>query len=355
MSRSSATSIEIRVLQGADIGPGLSDHEEFVRELGISSLSYHPSWSLVFKRAFHHAPFVIEAREGDRLRGVLSLAFMRSALFGRFLVSLPYLNYGGVLSDDHEVSRLLVERAIELADRLDVRYLELRQERAIDHERFTARSGMKVYMRRALPRTGDELWKQVGTKVRNQVRKGEKAGLQSVWGGAELIPDFYSVFSHNMRDLGTPVYAAKLFHSIAREFGDRVEFCVVRLGNKPLAAAMLVHGWGMTEVPSASSLREYNSTCANMLMYWNLLLRSIDRGQSTFDFGRSSPDSPTFKFKQQWGAEPVPAHWQYYLRTGEVSAMRPDNPRYGMMIRAWQRLPVPLTRWLGPIVVRGIP
>ena len=158
-----------------------------------------------------------------------------------------------------------------------------------------------------------------------------------------------------MRDLGTPVYAPELFRVIVRQFLERAEFCVVRLGKKPLAAALLIHGWGTTEVPSASSLRKYNSTCVNMLMYWHLLGRAIERGQETFDFGRSSPDGPTYKFKSQWGAQPAPAEWQYYVRSGDVSAMRPDNPRYEMMIRVWKRLPVWLTRWLGPMIVRGIP
>ena len=122
-----------------------------------------------------------------------------------------------------------------------------------------------------------------------------------------------------------------------------------------MAAALLLHGWGITEVPSASSLREFNPTCANMLMYWHLLERSVQRQQAFFDFGRSSEDSPTFRFKKQWGALPAQAEWQYSLRAGSVSDMRPDNPRYQRLIRLWQRLPVRLTRWLGPWVVRGIP
>ena len=235
---------------------------------------------------------------------------------------------------DDETARLLIDRAVELAEQLDVRHLELRHEQPIDHPRLVARPGMKVHMRLALPRTADELWKQLGTKVRNQIRKGEKNGFQVNWGGLELLPDFYAVFSRNMRDLGTPVYPVKLFRAISEQFPDRAEFCVVRQGTKPLAAALLLHGWGTTEVPSASSLREYNSTCVNMLMYWHLLQRAIERGQETFDFGRSSPDGPTHKFKSQWGALPAPAEWQFYLRSGDVSAMRPDNPRYERMIRA---------------------
>jgi hypothetical protein len=108
-------------------------------------------------------------------------------------------------------------------------------------------------------------------------------------------------------------------------------------------------------VPSAACLRAFNPTCANMLMYWNLLERSIQRGQKVFDFGRCTKDSGSFRFKNQWGAKPEPATWQYYQREGRSSDMRPDNPRYQRLIRIWQRLPVQVTRFIGPAIVRGIP
>jgi hypothetical protein len=117
----------------------------------------------------------------------------------------------------------------------------------------------------------------------------------------------------------------------------------------------LLHGPGVTEVPTASSLREYNATCANMLMYRHLLDRAVLRGQKIFDFGRSTENGPTHQFKKQWGAAPVPATWQYWVRQGALGEMRPDNPRYQRLIRIWQKLPLRLTQTLGPWIVRGIP
>ncbi len=110
-----------------------------------------------------------------------------------------------------------------------------------------------------------------------------------------------------MRDLGTPVYGCQLFSSILRRFPDEAEICTVRLDGKPIAAALLLHGRGMTEVPSASSLRSFNWTNANMLMYWHLLQRAIQRRQATFDFGAAARTVPTHRFKKQWGAQPDPA------------------------------------------------
>ena len=347
--------IEIRTHSGRDLGQYWARWEPFVSRNGQVPLSYHPAWSTILERGLRHIPYVLEAVEGGQTRGILPLAYVRSFLFGRFLVGLPYLNYGGVFTDDPEVARLLIDRAIALAAELDVRHLELRHERLIDHPGLIVRSGAKVHMRLCLPASTEDLWNALSPKVRNQVRKGQKSGQEVVWGGEDRLEDFYRVFSINMRDLGTPVFSRELFRSIVRQFPGRAEFCVVLAEGRPAAAALLLHGWGITEVPSASSLRIFNYTCANMHMYWKLLERALGRGQSAFDFGRSSPDSNTFQFKRQWGASPEPAHWQYHLRAGDVSEMRPDNPRYRRMIRIWQRLPVPLTRWMGPSIVRGIP
>ncbi|MCC7087171.1 MAG: FemAB family PEP-CTERM system-associated protein [Pirellulales bacterium] len=313
------------------------------------------TWLIALRDGFAHQPYLCNVQQDSRTVGLLPLCFVRSAIFGRFLVSLPYLNSAGVVATSDDVARSLIDRAVQLADELDVRYLELRHEQPVEHPALQHQSTSKVHMRLALSASADELWSRLDPKVRNQIRKGQKQELTVHWGASELLGEFYDVFSRNMRDLGTPTFGRKLFRSMHRHFADALEFCVVRQGRRPVASAVLIHGRGTTQVPSASSLRKYNSTNANMLMYWHLLQRSIERGQHTFDFGRSSPDSNTYRFKKQWGAAPTPAVWQYYLRRGSIDDMRPTSPRYRRVIQTWQRLPLWLTRLVGPIIVRGIP
>jgi FemAB-related protein (PEP-CTERM system-associated) len=356
MNNVAAPGVAVRSLDGEDLAGRGARLEAFVARRGRVPLSYHPSWLSVLGRGLGHETYCLEATEGDEIRGILPLAYVRSLLFGRFLVGLPYLNYGGVIADDGAVAGSLVDGAVDLADRLRVRFLELRHERAVDHPALNLRPGVqKVYMRLPLPEAAAALWDGLSPKVRNQVRKGQKSGLTVAWGGVALLAEFYAVFSENMRDLGTPVFGRRLFLEAIRSFPDRAEFCVVRDGTKPVAAALLLHGWSVSEVPSASSLRAYNPSCANMLLYWHLLERSAQRGQELFDFGRSSPGGSHYKFKEQWGARPNPAEWQSYVRRGGAADVRPDNPRYQRLIRAWKRLPLPVTRWLGPPIARGIP
>ena len=46
-----------------------------------------------------------------------------------------------------------------------------------------------------------------------------------------------------------------------------------------------------------------------MWMYRMILKRAIDLGYGYFDFGRSTTDANTYKFKKQWGAQPIAHHW----------------------------------------------
>jgi FemAB-related protein (PEP-CTERM system-associated) len=348
--------MEVRVHDRRALSAALPRLDAYLlRDGPLVPLSRHPGWLQVLYRGLGHAPYCLEAVEEGRTHGFLALAYVRSLLFGRFLVSLPYLNYGGPVADNDAIAGFLIDRAVELADDLSVRYLELRHELPHAHSHLRETRTDKVHMRLDLPATPGALWDELDAKVRNQVRKGQKNGLSVTWGGHDQLSAFYGVFSHNMRDLGTPVYGKRLFRAILDQFPDRAEFCVVRAGKLPVGGALLLHGWGVTEVPSASTLRSHNHTCANMLMYWHLLERATQRGQHTFDFGRSSHDSPTMRFKKQWGASPANSEWQFYLRRGQVAGMQKENPRYQRFIRIWQKLPVMLTRLIGPRIVRGIP
>lgn len=327
--------------------------------------AFHPAylspWCEIVGKSLHQTVYSLEAREDGQVHGVLPLVLMKSLLFGRHLIGLPYVNAGGCLvpesSRREEIEGLLIDEAVRLADRWDVRYLELRNEREISHPALTKERRGKVLMRRELPQEWETLWGEFSPKVRNQVRKGEKAGLQVAWGKEDLLRPFYEIFAETMRNVGTPVYPKQLFSEILRRLPDEAEICVVSMANgRPVAAALLVHGRAITEVPSAGALRFSHTFCANMFLYWHLLRHTVEtRHARFFDFGRSSRESNTWRFKKQWGATEVPIVWKYYVRHGTIDDVRPDNTGYSLAIRVWKRLPVWLTKIIGPPIVRGIP
>jgi FemAB-related protein (PEP-CTERM system-associated) len=175
-------------------------------------------------------------------------------------------------------------------------------------------------------------------------------------GGARLLPDFYTVFARNMRDLGTPVYSRRLFDEVLDAFPDRARLHVVRLRGQAIAAGLSYQTGATLEMPWASSIRDYKDSCPNHLLYWSVIEAAVERGCELFDFGRSTPGEGTYKFKEQWGAEPLPLHWEYYLVHGStLPNVSPANARFHLAIELWKRLPLALATRFGPRVVRGIP
>jgi serine/alanine adding enzyme len=308
----------------------------------------------VIERAFgHETRYLVAEAEDGAPAGVLPLVVFRSRVFGRFVVSLPFLNYGGVLASSPGAGQALLEAAVREARLAGASSLELRHTVQVFPHLQARRH--KVAMVLGLEPTADAQWRAIDRKVRNQVRKAEKSGLQVVQGSAELLDAFYQVFAHNMRDLGTPVYGIRWFREILAAFPASTRVFVVYAGDRPVAASLVLWHRSSLEVPWASSLRAFNPQCPNVLLYWEMLRFGCERGFRRFDFGRSTPGEGTFHFKRQWGAEPQPLVWEYWTAGGPLPELNPANPRFGLAIAAWRRLPLPVANLLGPRIVRSIP
>lgn len=329
--------------------------DAYVASVPGASSAHQMGWLRVIKRVFGHETYALAVEGADAaLCGILPLVFLKSRLFGTFLVSMPFLNYGGVLADGSEEERLLLAEAAQLRERLGAAHVELRHAETVV-EGLPCRTH-KVSMLLPLCDSEDAQWAKLNAKVRNQVRKAQKSGLTATVGNQALLDGFYTVFARNMRDLGTPVYSKSFFARILEEFPASSRIIMVELDGKPVAAGLVMWQHGRLEVPWASSLREYNSSCPNNLLYWEAIRFAVGLGQAVLDFGRSTPGGGTYKFKAQWGAAPVQLHWQYMLKSGDsIPDITPTNPRYQAAIAVWKRLPVPVTNVIGPLLVRSIP
>jgi FemAB-related protein (PEP-CTERM system-associated) len=331
-----------------------ADWDRFV-DTHPEATAYHAwDWRRVFEEAFGHETVYLAALGGDRVVGVLPTVVFRSWLFGRFMVSLPFVNYGGVLAGTATARAALLGAAQDEAAARGCSHVELRHVDQMYPALPVKRH--KVAMKLALAASPTAEWDRLDRKVRNQVRKAQKSDLDVVSGGPELLDGFYKVFSINMRDLGTPVYSQAFFEAVLTTFPERARLLVVRHGNTAVAAALTFRYRDTLEVPWASSLRSYRASCPNNLLYWTAIERAIESGCRTFDFGRSTPGEGTYEFKRQWGAVASPVNWEYALLGGDtLPDQSPTNPRFRQAIALWKRLPVGLTTLVGPSIVRAIP
>ncbi|MEO1037408.1 MAG: FemAB family XrtA/PEP-CTERM system-associated protein [Pseudomonadota bacterium] len=343
------TDIAVQELAAQDV----ADWDRWVDAHDNATFYHLAGWRDVISQCFGRKSHYLVAKRAEHIVGVLPLVRLKSLLFGDFLVSMPYLSYGGVVAEDASVRDALLLRCAELAQRLGVKHSELRHvEDWIDWPKRTEKVTMQ------LPLLGDSeaRWKALGAKRRSQIKRPLREGVDADVGGIELVDDFYRVLSRKYRDLGTPVYPKAWFRAIAERFPDNTKIFVVRMKGETVAASMVVSYRGSLEVPYAASLREVDRLGVNMFLYWTMVKYAEDNDYRVFDFGRSTVDSGTYKFKKQWGAEPVPLYWHYWLRDGgDVPVLNTSNPKYELLINTWRRLPVWVTTLVGPRIVRNLP
>jgi len=332
------------------------DWDEFIHGQRDASVYMLSGWPLIAREVFGHDAWFLEARDADGvLIGTLPVIQQRSVVFGNFATSIAFFNCGGAIAERDEVARQLVIHACEAARERKCRYLELRNARP--QAAGLALRTDKVTMVLDLPETFDLLAKTLGSKLRSQVKRAEREGASARIGGIDLLDDFYQVFAENMRDLGTPVYPKEFFSQILLCYGDFCRIVVIDADGVPGAAGFLVTWRGRTEVPWAACRARFKRVGLNMKLYWELLSAAIGRGCREFDFGRSTVDSGTFRFKLQWGATPRPLYWCRWRDRESDAAVRPEAE--GRLMRharrAWQSLPLRLANIIGPHISGSLP
>lgn len=287
------------------------------------------------------------AESGERTTGALVL--FEKAGGDRALFSAP----GGALADDDATAAALLEPARSLLASGRHAWIELRDQKRAWPGLETSTEHVTMVLE--LAGDPDSQWKAFDPKLRNQIRKGEKAGFVVAW-GREQVDVFHRVLLENMRDLGTPIRGAGYYRRALSALGDAADLLVIARDGDPAGAMFVVAHGGTGTDPWASSLRRHFAHCPNQVLYWEALRRAFALGLKRFDFGRSQWNSGTFRFKEQWGARPVPLHYQYVLGTASrLPTLADQKAGFDLAVRAWRRLPLPLARALGEPAKRMFP
>jgi FemAB-related protein (PEP-CTERM system-associated) len=331
-----------------------SDWDAALAGLSNSSFYHRYAWRQVNEDGLGHPSTYLIARRGTQVAGILPLTLVSSRLFGRILCSLPFVNFGGPCADSASVSRLLVERAkaharAEAADCLELRCTN-------ENDIGVEPTLRKVSMVIPLEADPDRLWSRFTPKHRKNVRRAQKNDLAVVSGRHELLPDFYSVMERAWRDLGTPFYGREYFERILAAFPEETRIFLCSHRHKPVAAALVGYFDRTVEGLWNGSVAEARTLSANYVLYWEMIRDACERGFVRFHLGRSTSASGAEEFKSRWCAEKRQLYWYAWSPCGRpILQVNVENPRYRLGIQTWKRLPLPVTRIVGPCLARWIP
>jgi FemAB-related protein (PEP-CTERM system-associated) len=175
-------------------------------------------------------------------------------------------------------------------------------------------------------------------------------------GGEEFLKGFYQIYAHSVRNLGTPVLPMRFMVNLLREFGPACRILAIFHEEHMVAGVMTFFFRDQVMPYYGGALRHAFRYAVNDFMYWHLLCYGAELGYRIFDFGRSKKGTGSYDFKRHWGFEPTPLAYQYHLvRQKTIPDQNPLNPRFALAIQTWKRMPLWLSRWLGPRVVRFFP
>ena len=324
--------------------------DDYVQRAEGATFFHRAGWKTVLESAFGHQTYFLYAEDEEKIVGILPLAQVKSVIFGNALSSLPFCVYGGIVADNDLAAEALRREACRIADDLKVEALELRNKEA-SNANWPVKE-LYYTFRKAIDPDEDVNLKAIPNRQRAMVRKGIKEGLQSEWDVA--TSRLYRVYSESVRNLGTPVFSAKYLRILMEVFEDDCSVLMITHEGQDVAAVMNFY-FRDEVIPyyggSTSAARTIKGV--NHFMYWELMRRSGQQGYRLFDFGRSKAGTGPYSFKKNFGFEPQPLPYEYYLVKSLVMPdVNPLNPRYRLMINVWSKLPLPVANFFGPFLAR---
>ena len=329
------------------------DWDAFVRSTPGGSPFHLLAWKRAVESTFGHRAHYLLAVRGGAVEGVLPLFEVKGLLGGRGLVSVPYGVYGGICGVAPAARTALVAAASELAGRIGATYVELRHRAGQEMELPT--KTLYVSFSRTISADEQENLNAIPRKQRRMTRQGLKHGLRAEF-GLQHLDRFWHIYAHSVHALGSPVFPRRLFRAIAQEFGKDCELLTVWKDGAPVAGVLTLLFEDQALPYYGGAIRSAAAYSVNDFMYWELLCHVAKAGYRVFDFGRSRAGTGAYNFKRHWGFEPVPLPYQYVLRDGaRMPDLSPSNPKLELAVRAWKRLPLPLTKLVGPRLTKYLP
>lgn len=326
----------------------IAEWDRFVKNSTDGSFFHLAGWQQVLADLGHQV-FYLYATHNQQIVGVLPLARVKSRLFGDALVSTPFCVYGGAVGSD-EVKRLLEQSAIALANELAVDHLELRY-RQPQNNQLTTRIQHATFQ---CPLADNDAEILAGVKKKQRAVIRQSLNQQLNYTLDTGLDYFYQTYSESVRNLGTPVFSKAYFQSLLRVFGDDAEILTVRKDGKAVSSVLSFYYKQQVLPYYGGGISEARDLKSNDYMYYQLMCHArTDRDCNSYDFGRSKLDSGAYSYKKHWGMMPEELHYQYQLINGSaLPNLSPNNPKYQLFIKLWQKLPLKLSQWLGPKLSR---
>ncbi|MEI6893688.1 MAG: FemAB family XrtA/PEP-CTERM system-associated protein [Colwellia sp.] len=328
-----------------------SSWDHYVKSHDQASFFHLSGWQQVISKSFNHDCYFLYIEVDGCIAGVLPLVEIKSKLFGHALISTPFCVYGGAIANTSELVRQLEQEACLLANKLSVDYLELRYQNKQDSSLLLKQAHSTFGAE--LAADNELILASIKKKQRAVVRHALKNELSfSLESARHNLKDFYHLLSTSYRNLGTPIFSKVYFENLVDVFGDVIDIAVIKSKDNQLSSAVMNFYFNEQVLPyygggndGARGLKSAD------YMYYQVMCNASKKGYRWYDFGRSKNDSGAYKYKKNWGMEPKSLYYYYHLvNATDLPNLSPNNPKYKIFIKLWQKLPLTVSQLVGPFL-----
>jgi len=89
---------------------------EYVQNTESSSIAHQLEWRSVISESLGHRPRYLVALDGPKVVGILPLFVVTTWWRAKYIVSVPWLDYGGIVADSDDVEILLLDEARRITE-----------------------------------------------------------------------------------------------------------------------------------------------------------------------------------------------------------------------------------------------
>ena len=340
---------------------------EFVTRNPHSHVYHLWEWGDVLCRTYKYGRHYLAVKEDEDIFGVFPCVFVKSLIFGKRLISLPFVEYAGPLLKndmDPSTTKSVLTRLLDYSDRLSKKlkadYTEIRQPTQLLSPMLPS-IGFKSLQRHItfrvdLTKEESKLWRDLNKKCRNSLRKAMKMGIKIEEIDLDGLEQYYDLYLGAQKRRGSPPHSFDFFRRVYNTFkpAGLLWMTLAMYNDKPIAGVMVFCFKDKLYWFGNVTNRKYASLNPTNLLLWHIIQRGIENNFRVFDLGQTrEEDRGVYHFKSGWGGSETNLE-DFVLSSKNVELPNPSQRKYVFLSRVWSMMPKALARRIGPKLIRGI-
>ncbi|MFW5804134.1 MAG: GNAT family N-acetyltransferase [bacterium] len=318
-------------------------YRTFVDEHSLSTIFHTLDWHSVLRQSFKIEPryYFLKGDTGE-IKGVLPLFKVKKLNLKNYLVSLPFSNYGGYLISENVKEQDMQEKLQTLNYPVELKLFNLEK---------NSNTSPTVTFLIDLKQGISNFWNEQKSKTRQNIRKAEKRGFIFLTEG-NYLKEFLLTYAENMKRMGTPQYPESFFKNMYSIIGDNCQTWAIKHKGSIIGVSIMLFYKKTAYNYLTMTKPEFTKSKPNDYLIWKTIEKSAELGYTTYDFGRSTKNTGAYNYKLKWKAKPVDLEYKILYQNKTVST---KVPQPGILSKIWSKLPLSVTRALGPIIRKYVP